>query len=384
MISGGLGKGSLMDTVTVTWNGLQVEAVDPPLIADWDPALSAATVRSTERAAGAILRFGDRSAGPAEVIARLLLRAEGLASSAIEGLRATAADVAFAEATEEDQSIAAWVADNLAVVAQALSTPAPLTLEVLLDWHTRLMEHSPSIADHHIGAWRGVLGWVGGQNPKLAAHVAAPAETIPKLMADLVVFSNRGDLDPITQAAIAHAQFETIHPFADGNGRIGRVLIGWIVKTRLGIAVPPPVSLQIARDIGGYQAGLTLYREEMVEHWVRWFAEAMERSAEDSNIVMGLIEDIQAAWREQAKDLRSDSAGRRLVEHLPSIPVVSAAMAAKALGVSNQAARLGLDALATRGIVSELERMSATTGRPTRWWAAEQLLDVIGRVRQST
>jgi Fic family protein len=370
-----------MDTVTVTWNGLQVEAVDPPLIADWDPALSAATVRSTERAAGAILRFGDRSAGPAEVIARLLLRAEGLASSAIEGLRATAADVAFAEATEEDQSIAAWVADNLAVVAQALSTPAPLTLEVLLDWHTRLMEHSPSIADHHIGAWRDVLGWVGGQNPKLAAHVAAPAETIPKLMADLVVFSNRGDLDPITQAAIAHAQFETIHPFADGNGRIGRVLIGWIVKTRLGIAVPPPVSLQIARDIGGYQAGLTLYREEMVEHWVRWFAEAMERSAEDSNIVMGLIEDIQAAWREQAKDLRSDSAGRRLVEHLPSIPVVSAAMAAKALGVSNQAARLGLEALAARGIVNELERISATTGRPTRWWAAEQLLDVIGRPR---
>jgi predicted ArsR family transcriptional regulator len=96
---------------------------------------------------------------------------------------------------------------------------------------------------------------------------------------------------------------------------------------------------------------------------------------------MGLIEDIQAAWREQAKDLRSDSAGRRLVEHLPSIPVVSAAMAAKALGVSNQAARLGLEALAARGIVNELERISATTGRPTRWWAAEQLLDVIGRPR---
>ena len=198
-------------------------------------------------------------------------------------------------------------------------------------------------------------------------------------MADLVVFSNRVDLDPITQAAIAHAQFETIHPFADGNGRIGRVLIGWIVRTRLGIAVPPPVSLQIARDIGGYQAGLTLYRDEMVEPWVRWFAEAMESSAEDSNVVMGLIEDIQAAWRERAKDLRSDSAGRRLIEYLPSVPVVSAAMAAKVLGVSTQAARLGLEALAARGIVNELGRSSATTGRPTRWWAAELLLDVLGR-----
>jgi Fic family protein len=370
-----------MQTVTVTWNGLQVEAVDPPLIADWDQDLSAETVRSTERAAGAILRFGDRSAGPAEVTARLLLRAEGLASSAIEGLRATAAGVAFAEATQEDQNVAAWVADNLAVVAQALATPAPLTPEALLDWHTRLMEHSPNIADHHIGAWRDVLGWVGGPNPKLAAHVAAPAETISKLMADLVVFSNRSDLDPITQAAIAHAQFETIHPFSDGNGRIGRVLVGWIVKARLGIAVPPPVSLQIARDIGGYQAGLTLYRDDMVEPWIRWFAEAMQRSAEDSTTVMGLIEDIQAAWREREQDLRFDSAGRRLLEYLPSMPVVSAARAAKALGVSAQAARLGLEALAERGIVTELERMTATTGRPTRWWAAEQLLDVIGRAR---
>ncbi|MBO0728909.1 MAG: Fic family protein [Acidimicrobiaceae bacterium] len=301
-----------------------------------------------------------------------------MASSAIEGLRATAADVALAEATEQDQSVAGWVADNLAVVAQALSTPAPLTVEVLLDWHTRLMEHSMNIADQHIGAWRNVLGWVGGPNPKLAAHVGAPAETISMLMADLVAFVNRARLDPVTQAAIAHAQFETIHPFADGNGRIGRVLIGWIIKNRLGIAVPPPVSLQIARDIGGYQSGLTLYREDMVEPWVRWFAEAMERSAEDSSIVLGLIEDIQAAWREHAKDLRSDSAGRKLVEHLPSMPVVSTPMAAKALGVSDQAARLGLEALADRGIVHELESKSATTGRPTRWWAAAQLLDVIG------
>ena len=304
-----------------------------------------------------------------------------MASSAIEGLRATATDVALAEAAHESQSIAAWVADNLGVVAQAFSTPAPLTIEMLFDWHTRLMEHSPNIADHLVGAWRDVLGWVGGPNPKLAAHVAAPAETIPKLMADLAAFINRDDLDPVTQAAIAHAQFETVHPFADGNGRIGRVLIGWITKTRLEIGVPPPVSLQIARDIGGYQSGLTLYRNDMVETWIRWFAEAMDRSAEDSSIVMGLIADIQQRWREQVKELRADSAARKLVEHLPTMPVLSAAMAANSLNISDQAARLGLEALAARGIVSELERVSATTGRPTRWWAAEQLLDVTGRAR---
>lgn len=119
----------------------------------------------------------------------------------------------------------------------------------------------------------------------------------------------------------------------------------------------------------------------MVEPWVHWFAEAMERSAEDSSIAMGLVGDIQATWREGAKDLRSGSAGRKLIKSLPSMPVVSAAMAAKALGVSDQAARMGLEALSVRGIVQELEPVSATTGRPTRWWAAEQLLDLIGRSR---
>ena len=94
---------------------------------------------------------------------------------------------------------------------------------------------------------------------------------------------------------------------------------------------------------------------------------------------MELIDDIQAGWREQTKDLRSDSAGRKLVEHLPSMPVVSTQIAARALGVSDQAARLGLEALAVRGILNELESKSATTGRPTRWWAAERLLDVVGR-----
>lgn len=121
-----------METVVVTWNGLDVEAVLPTSIAGWGPPLSAATARATERAAGAILRFGDRIPGPAEAVARLLLRSEGLASSAIEGLRATAEDVAVAEAAGDGQSVAAWVADNLAVVERALLAPAPLTSEMLL------------------------------------------------------------------------------------------------------------------------------------------------------------------------------------------------------------------------------------------------------------
>jgi Fic family protein len=370
-------------TVPVVWNGMTVEAADPARIARWVPEMSARVVRRTERAAGAVERFGDRTLGVAEIAARLLLRAEGLASSAIEGLRASAADVALAQAVgaRPETAVAAWVADNLAVVDQSLATPAPLAVADLLGWHRRLMVHSPTMAEAHVGAWRDTLGWVGGPNPRLAAHVAAPAENIVGLMDDLVAFVARDDLDAVTQAAVAHAQFETIHPFADGNGRIGRVLIGWILSNRLGVRVPPPVSLPIARSVGGYQAGLTLYRQGHVDAWVEWFADAVLAAAEDSAAVLVRIGEVQDAWRAATADLRADSAARRLVEVLPSHPVLSSATVAALTGVSDEAGRLALDALTARGVLTDVGRFSTSPGRPRRWWAAHGILDLLGRAR---
>lgn len=110
-----------------------------------------------------------------------------------------------------------------------------------------------------------MLGWVGGSTPLVAAHVAAVPEQIPELMDDLFAFVARDDIDPVSQAGIAHAQFETIHPFADGNGRLGRVLIGRILSQRLAVPVPPPISLSFAHDIGGYLSGLTLYRQGFLD-----------------------------------------------------------------------------------------------------------------------
>lgn len=129
------------------------------------------------------------------------------------------------------------------------------------------MRHDGSLEAHLVGDWRDRLGWIGGANPRLAVHVAAAEDDIPELMDDLLVFIAREDLDAVTQAAVAHAQFETIHPFADGNGRIGRVMIGWMLCHRLGLRYPPPISLQMARDVGGYQAGLTLFRQDQVDFW---------------------------------------------------------------------------------------------------------------------
>ena len=371
-------------SVTVEWHGRRVEAARPDRIAGLRPRLSERTVRHTEQAVAAVQRAGDRSQGVFEGAARLLLRAEGLASSAIEGIRAPAGRVAVAQATDPDDDIdvdrtAAWVADNLAVVVDALAAPGPLDEGRLFTWHERLMANSPTIADRHVGAYRDVLGWVGGANPLVATHVAVPPEDIPALMDDLFAFVGRDDLDAVTQAGIAHAQFETIHPFADGNGRLGRVLIGRILSHRLGVAVPPPVSLTFARDVGGYGAGLTLYRQGHLGLWIEWFADCVATAAGASADILTMVAALQTEWREATVDLRADSTARRLVEVLPAYPVVSASTVSSLLGVSEQAGRAALDDLTRRGVLVELRDVPSRRGRPPRWWEARGLLNLLGR-----
>jgi len=373
----------------VTWLGRSVRAARPDRVAAFVPELGTTTVRRTEQAMAAVRRTGERGSGQMEVAARLLLRAEGLASSAIEGLRATAADVAVAEASSAESSAedfaaggdwnaAAWVADNLAVVDDALRHRGPLGAKRLFAWHRRLMRHA-DLDPRLIGAWRDRLGWVGGANPLVATHVAVPHGDIPALMEDLFTFIARRDLDAVTQAAVAHAQFETIHPFADGNGRLGRVIVGQILARRLGVPVPPPVSVQFARDVGGYQSGLTLFRQGDVESWVSWFADAVKAAASRSGMVLDAVAELQEKWRAETLGLRKDSAARRLLEMIPAHPVLSAQTAADLLEVSEQASRLALEELARRGVLSAARAAPHARGRPHHWWVADDLLALLGR-----
>lgn len=365
-------------TVALTWEGRQVDAWLPDRIATSAFDLTLGTARRTEQAAAAVVRMGDRARGPMEVVARLLLRAEGVASSAIEGVRAPAADVAIAEASGAATSATVgWVADNLAVVDQALTHRGPLTTARLLRWHRRLMRHG-GLERTLVGRWRDRLGWVGGANPLVAAHVAAPPAEIAALMEDLVAFMQRDDIDAVTQAAVAHAQFEVVHPFADGNGRLGRLLVSRILAHRLGVPVPPPVSVQFARDIGGYLAGLTRYRQGEVDGWVSWFADAVHAAAVRSTEVLDAGALLQQRWRAALEGLRRDAAAVRLVELLPAHPVLDATTAARLASVSEQAARVALAQLAERGIVRKVDVARGGQGRPKRWFVAERLLALLG------
>ncbi len=310
----------------------------------------------------------------------MLLRAEGIASSNIEGLRVPASEVAAAELDEASAPReAALVAANLAVVTDALehaSAGRRLTLETLHAWHRRLMQDA-DLAPELVGAFRGTQGWIGGRGPQDAAYVPPPARDVPVLMDDLVMFVNTGELDPVTQAAVAHAQFETIHPYDDGNGRIGRLLVLWTLRGRLEVAVPPPTSVLIARDPGGYRSGLFWFRTGELARWVTWFADIVSASATASLQWADEVDALLSDWRARLADLRADAAARKVVEILPAHPVVTAATAAQLLSTSDTAARTALDELHGRGIVEPYAAPGRGTGRPRRWWLARELADLV-------
>lgn len=368
-------------TVTITWQGRRVDAFVPaPMPRKLE--LPERVVRATERAAASLRQVDDRLTHRFEPLARLLLRAEGVASSYIEGVRAPAELVAVAEVDSGAvDATSAWVADNLAVVDASLvhaRSDAALTAEDLHRWHARLMVHG-ALPDELVGRYRRVQNWIGGATPREAAYVPPPAEHIGRLMSDLVRVINTGKLDPITLAAVVHAQFEAIHPYGDGNGRLGRVLIGWVLSRRAGVAVPPPVSVVIARDTGGYLSGLTRWRRGDAAGWVGWVADAISRSAGQVDELMARAEDLHRRWEGLLSSVRADAAARRLLDLISQHLAVTAPMVADLLGVSAPTARAAVDALAARGILQPLELRAVRPGRPAQWWTAGELVSAVGR-----
>ncbi|MGI8775791.1 MAG: Fic family protein [Acidimicrobiales bacterium] len=369
-------------TVTITWQGRRVEAFVPAPLKGVRVELPERIVRATEQAAASLLRADDRVAHRFEPLARLMLRAEGVASSYIEGVRAPAELVAVAEVDAGVvDATSAWVADNLAVVDASLEharSDAVLTTDDLHRWHVRLMAHG-ALPDELVGAFRQVQNWVGGATPREAAYVPPPPEHVDRLMRDLLRFTNTSRVDPVTAAAIVHAQFETIHPYGDGNGRLGRVLIGWVLARRVGVAVPPPVSVVIARDSGGYLSGLTRWRRGDVAGWIGWIAESISRSAEQVVDLIAYVDDLARRWEALVADVRADATAHRLLELVPRHLVVTAPMVADLLGVSAPTARDAIATLAARGILEPLDLRPVKPGRPVQWWMAGELLSVVSR-----
>jgi Fic family protein len=353
-------------------------------------AETAADVADAERA---IATLDARASAllDTEALARILLRAESVASSRIEGLEVGARRLLRAEAAMKlgeppSDVTAAEVLANIDAMATAIRGIGPgdlITVEALLEFHRRLL--AGTRLDAHAGRIRTEQNWIGGSsyNPCSAAFVPPPPQLVRDLLEDLCAFCNTDALPAVAQAAIAHAQFETIHPFADGNGRTGRALIHLVLRRRgLATRVLPPVSLVLATWSDDYVAGLqaTRYRgpasspaaQDRTDQWIGRFAAASQRAVADASSFERRAQQLQDAWRARLGRVRAGSATDLLVHVLPGAPIVTAQSAAGLVNRSFKAANDASARLTDAGILRQVN-----IGRRNRAFEAPEVIEAF-------
>ncbi|MFT3887514.1 MAG: Fic family protein [Arachnia sp.] len=331
-------------------------------------------------------------------ISRFLVRSEAIASSRIEGIAPSAQQVALAELGQSENlrgvtEQARLVANNMTVVRQATSALAAaetLTVDHLVALHRSLLPNEPQ---HH--GLRTVQNWIGTSSwsPVGAGYVPPAPEQVNSLMADLVDYINGAAHSPLIQAAVVHAQFETIHPFTDGNGRVGRALIHTVLSRRgLTDRAVLPISLVLATLRERYIDGLTAFRHSSptgsaaasaaVNSWVEVFLESAAIAIEESERLIAAIETLRTRWIRRLTTHRTgvglrpapraDSAVARLLQQLPEAPVVTPATLTRILDITPPAAGAALDELRQAGILT-----TRSMDRGAKAYLAREVLDLV-------
>jgi len=354
--------------------GCEYDAYLPDRLVGWDLAIPAEVAADVSDAEDAVRRLN--SAGTTHVslegLARFLLRAESVGSSMIEGLavapgRLAAAEFVGGRGGNAGDRVAVEVLGNIAAMESAIGLAASVAdfhRDDLCAIHRTLMDRSPT--PQLGGRVRTEQSWIGGSsyNPCRAAYVPPPPDRVPALVDDLLRYINGDDHSPLVQAALAHAQFETIHPFGDGNGRTGRALIHVVLRRRgLAPAFVPPISLVLATSSETYINGLTQFRHlgdadspdrsAGVTGWVRAFATATHRACIDADRYAGQIDAMTTAWRDRLDRVRAGSGLDLLLQVLPGAPVVSVESASGLIGRSKARTTDAINALAEVGILRQ-------------------------------
>jgi Fic family protein len=373
--------------VEVRWRGRRVRAFVPDLLADRDLSLDPPTAARAAAAVSEVEHAAEALEADYEPLARLLLRSEGVASSYIEGVTAPVVEIVLAEAQLQPggTEAAGWVASNLAAISEAVTgaeSGTELSLEALCAWHRTLMTGSPT-PERYVGTIRDEQGWIGGTSPLDAHLVTPPPGELPALLDDLVTYANRVNSDPVTQAAVVHAQFEIIHPFADGNGRVGRLLVAWLLTRRLALVVPPPVSLAMAADVAGYSSGLVLFRMGDHRAWIQWFANAVASGGKAQRALVSNVEQVKRRWYERltaaGRRPRSDAAVFAALDLLPRHVVLTSQVLVSELGISRKAALATLRRLESVEILSEYGTVRRQApGQPPTLYVARDLIGLSG------
>jgi Fic family protein len=312
-------------------------------------------------------------------LAQNLLRSESVASSRIEGVHLShqrLARAAYQAETGQRDQRASEVLGAVEAMKHAIALGAadrPFVIAELQAIHRTLLRFTGDAAI--AGEIRTGQNWIGGNdyNPIGAIYVPPPHELVRPLLADLCTFVNRQDLAPVALAALAHAQFETVHPFADGNGRTGRALIYAVLRRRGEItSYLPPISLILAAEPKGYISALTAYRDGNIDAWVIQFAEATTRACAEAERLADAIAHRQAAWLEELGNPRRDAAVVQLIAVLPEQPVIDVAVAQRLTGKSHVAIGRALQQLEDANIITRLNER-----KWGRVWECDALLQLV-------
>ena len=368
--------------------GYQAFVPDP--LAGVDVVLAGETAGIVSEAEAAIASLNAGAQPFLAPLARLLLRSESVASSKIEGMQVDARTLARAEVAQDTgRAIGSQTTEILANIdamqfaIERTAAASAIDPDDLAAIHGEMMARTSNVA--MAGRVRTSQNWIGGNdyNPCEADFVPPPEGELGDLLADLCTFCQDDTLPPIVHAAIAHAQFETIHPFADGNGRTGRALIHVLLRRRgLAPAYVPPISVVLARDKDRYIRGLTDFRDDRLDAWIEVFATAAAQAGRLAERYATRVADLQASWREHLRSHsspRADAAAWAIIDVLPAHPVITVPVGVAATGRTKPAITNAIDELVGAGILVPLGE-----SRRNRAWEAEGLLDVVTGLEAGT
>ncbi len=373
-----------LDAPAVYRRACRYDAFIPDELSSLDVRLDARLAGLVSEAEHAIRELNGEGGAALGPLARLLLRTESIASSKVEGMQLGVRELARAEAKAESglmpASTAIEVLANIDAMVLAVDEAARVKVfceHQILDIHRRLLERTPH--KRIAGRVRSEQNWIGGNdyNPCGADFVPPPPEDVDRLLADLCRAMNDEMLPPLLQAALVHAQFETIHPFHDGNGRTGRALVH-VVFRRRGIAPRflPPISVVFAGAKARYIAGLTQYRAAGVVEWIEHFAAATVKAARLAQSYVSAVANLRERWREQLREAnaapRADAAVWAIIDLLPAHPMISAPVAAAVTKRAKSRVYEAIEQLVGAGVLLPLSE-----GKRNRWWEAAGLLELI-------
>lgn len=363
------------------------DAFVPLELAKLAVSLSAGIAGVVSEAEGAISRLNSEGGPALAPLARLLLRTESIASSKVEGLQLGVRELARAEVEVDSgftpSTTAVELLANIDAMVLAVEEAAGADIfgvGEIVAIHRRLMQRSPH--GHIAGKLREEQNWIGGNdyNPCGADFVPPPPEELTRLLEDLCVAINDDTLPPLVQAALVHAQFETIHPFGDGNGRTGRALVHVVLRRRgLAPRFLPPLSVVFARAKDRYIDGLTGFRGANVSEWIEFFSASAASATHLASQYMTAVRTLQEQWRERLRSSghapRARAAAWELIDVLPAHPMISGPVAVTATGRAKAPVYEGIEQLIGAGVLLPLPK-----AKRSRWWEADGLLDLIAQL----